>query len=429
MKKISAILAVLIFASGLFAQMSGKRPTRFGFDLNVKPAIFYDIYISVNRQTLRPQINFRISIQNDLLYFIKHEEGYAGGYDIALMIKDTTTNSTVFSQLWREKIFEEDFENTNSRDRYQISSKSFPIDLEPKKYTAILTLTDEASGNSFTSNRRITISEEKNTFYYSEIKILTQEKDLSAEIILEDKIPKVEFNKDLKAHFELLGSFKVQPALSSTLFYLEDNKEIEIKNQHYTPEVDDSLLVFEENLDNNKLREGNYLLRYNVSIGETAFEVNKKFEVVWYKKPIYLYDVELAIKPLHYILSVEEKAQIKKLEGERLSDWFEKYWREKDPDPETIVNEIQLEFYQRVMKADRKYIDSYNEGWKTDRGKTIILYGDPDRTEQSRYSTKNKPYEIWYYTKLNKKLVFIDVNEDESYHLMSIESIGDNIDE
>ena len=35
-------------------------------------------------------------------------------------------------------------------------------------------------------------------------------------------------------------------------------------------------------------------------------------------------------------------------------------------------------------------------------------------------------YEILYYFSSNKKLIFIDIEEDQSYKLVSVENIGDN---
>ena len=88
-----------------------------------------------------------------------------------------------------------------------------------------------------------------------------------------------------------------------------------------------------------------------------------------------------------------------------------------------------FEFYNRVLQANKKYADSYNEGWTTDRGKSLILYGKPDDVESYRYKIKSKPYEIWYYRSENKKLVFIDVDEDDTYPLMSVEDIGEQTNE
>ena len=142
-----------------------------------------------------------------------------------------------------------------------------------------------------------------------------------------------------------------------------------------------------------------------------------------------LYDLELSIPPLEYLLSQEEWNSLEDLSEDELSKWLKDYWHAKDPDPETPFNEIMIEFYNRVLQANKEYADQYNEGWTTDRGKSLILYGKPDDVESYRYTEKSKPYEIWYYRSENKKLVFIDVDEDDTYPLTSVEDIGEKTNE
>ena len=106
MKKYIIILWVILLGSVVFSQMTGKRQTQYGFDINAIPPVYYDVYITFNEQNHNPQLNVLFNIQNDLLFFTKSDNGYTGGYDITLAIKDIATNSTVFSNLWKEKIFE-----------------------------------------------------------------------------------------------------------------------------------------------------------------------------------------------------------------------------------------------------------------------------------------------------------------------------------
>ena len=36
-------------------------------------------------------------------------------------------------------------------------------------------------------------------------------------------------------------------------------------------------------------------------------------------------------------------------------------------------------------------------GWKTDRGRIFILYGEPSEIERFPNQMDTKPYEIWHY--------------------------------
>jgi len=429
MKKYFIILWIFLLLSAAFAQMTGKRPTQYGFDVNVKPPVYYDVYITFDDNDLSPQLNVLFNIQNDLLFFTKSDDGYEGGYDIVIAVKDLSTNSTVFSHLWKEKIYEREFKSTNSKERYQVNGKTFNTDLSPGEYEVHLELTDKATGNSFKSKRILTIPDLESSIYFNEIKFLSQDDSLSAEIVVGDGQSTVEFNNTLLSYFEIIHSQSSPLSLTSVLYRINENEKTEIRRKDHSLSSENKNISFYEVLERKILVEGDYLLEYDVISAEDESKVQKKFSVLWYKKPLYLYDLELAIPPLKYLLSPEEWDSIEDLSEEKLSKWLEEYWYAKDPDPDTPLNEIMFEFYNRVLQANKKYADPYNEGWTTDRGKSLILYGKPDEVESYRYKIKSKPYEIWYYRSENKKLVFIDVDEDDTYPLMSVEDIGEQTNE
>jgi len=425
MKKYIIILWALLLLSTAIAQMTGKRPTQYGFDVNVKPPVYYDIYITYAENDHSPQLNILFNIQNDLLFFTKSEDGYEGGYDIVLAVKDLKTNSTVFSHLWKEKIFEKEFKSTNSKERYQINGRTFDTNLSTGEYEVHIELTDKATGNSFKSGRKLTIPDLDLSIFFNEITFLSPKDSLSAEIVVGERQSTVEFNNNLLAYFEIIHSQDVPESLVSVLYLLREEEKTEIRRKKYSLSSEDSYIRFFEFFERKNLEEGDYILEYEVKSLSGESKIQKEFSILWYKKPLYLYDDELALPPLKYILSPEEWNSLQDLSDEELSKWMEDYWQAKDPDPETPLNEIMVEFYNRVLQANKKYADQYNEGWTTDRGKSLILYGKPDDVEVYRYKIKSKPYEIWYYRSENKKLVFIDVDEDDTYPLMSVEDIGE----
>lgn len=429
MKNISIILWVLLLLSFAFSQMQGRKPTQYGFEVNAKPPIYYDIYITFNEESLNPQLNVLFNIQNDLLFFTKSDDGYRGGYDIELAVKDINTSSTVFSYLWKEKIFEKEFEQTNSKQRYQVNGKQFDTNLAGGIYEVHLELTDEATGNSFKSKRKLTVPGQDSTQYFSEIKFVKPDDGLSAEIILAEKRTTIEFNQDILVNFELINPSMEPIKLTSLLYLVKDERNQELLQSEYALPTDHKLIRHSEKFDKKIFEEGNYQLTYKLDTNEGQTEINKEFQVIWFEKPLYLYDNDLAVPPLKYIISQEEWDALEDLSDEELSDWIKKFWKRKDPDPETPLNEIMVEFYERVLQANKRFAGEYTEGWTTDRGKSLILYGEPDRIDAYHYQLKSKPYEIWYYESENKKLIFIDVDEDDSYPLMSVEDIGESDNE
>jgi GWxTD domain-containing protein len=429
MKKIVILLGILIFVSNLFAQRDGKRLSRYGFEVNVKPPIYYDLFITHQHEDLKPLINFVIKVQYDILYFTKTDDGYRSGYDVAISILDDKTNSTVYSNLWNEEIVEQDFDLTNSQKQYHVNSRSFGLDLPAGEYKIFIEFTDKTSKNIHKSNRKFSIPDISSPVSFSQIKFISPEDSLSNEIVMENDQISVEFNEDILVHLELIFADPESLSISSELIYLAPDSKSEVKANKYDLMPEDNHYMFEELIEKKYLEEGDYSLNYKISLGDKIHKIQKKFSVVWYSKPVYLYEAGLAIRPMRYILTSDELEYIDDLSDDELEKWFEQYWKKKDPDPNTPLNEILLEFYHRVMQSNKKYPAQYREGWETDRGKALILYGDPDRVESRRYLTNAKPYEIWFYDSLNKKLVFVDVNEDKSYRLMSVEDIGEKKNE
>jgi GWxTD domain-containing protein len=198
-------------------------------------------------------------------------------------------------------------------------------------------------------------------------------------------------------------------------------EETIIKTQTYHVAPKQGISVFRELIDKNILKEGRQLLRYKIGSGQRSIQLQKEFLVIWYEKPIYLYEFGLALRPLKAIIPEAEWNSMDALSAQNKKKWFDDYWRSKDPTPGTPMNEIQYEFYHRVDMANSRYSLRFSEGWQTDRGYTLLAQGIPDSVETNRYSTRGKPYEIWYYQALKKKFTFVDVDRDENYKLSAIE--------
>ena len=78
-------------------------------------------------------------------------------------------------------------------------------------------------------------------------------------------------------------------------------------------------------------------------------------------------------------------------------------------------------FFKRVQEANKKFSLRHKEGWETDQGKILILYGDPDKIENRRYATDLKPHVIWKYQKQNLTFVFVDDKRDGEFRLLKEE--------
>jgi len=74
----------------------------------------------------------------------------------------------------------------------------------------------------------------------------------------------------------------------------------------------------------------------------------------------------------------------------------------------------------RIDLVDKKYGSLRREGYKTDRGKVYLIYGEPSDIERSVSKSDTKPYEIWTYDGIEGSVIFVfgDKTEDGSFELL-----------
>ena len=136
-----------------------------------------------------------------------------------------------------------------------------------------------------------------------------------------------------------------------------------------------------------------------------------------------------------YIITEEEKSVFSRLttEDER-QRFIEQFWRRRDPDPRTAINEFKEEHYRRIAYANERF-HSGKEGWRSDRGRVYIIHGEPaeiesyaagsfyDREfEQGGGQTTVYAFERWRYRHLEGigsdiELEFVDKSFTGDYHL------------
>lgn len=111
-----------------------------------------------------------------------------------------------------------------------------------------------------------------------------------------------------------------------------------------------------------------------------------------------------------YIITPEEREVFSKLQTDAERDRFiEEFWRRRDSDPKTAINEFKEEHYRRIQYANEHFTAGL-PGWKTDRGMVYIKFGPPDHIQDfpagSTYvrahhegggTTLVHPFQVWRY--------------------------------
>lgn len=164
-------------------------------------------------------------------------------------------------------------------------------------------------------------------------------------------------------------------------------------------------------------------LAMTIRWGGREYTVKKNFQMVWPDMPLSLRNVDYAINALKYITTEEQRDSLRDGDFEQRRDKLEAFWEAKNPKRKTALNETMVEYYRRVDYASKTFGTLREpDGFKSDRGKTYILYGPPTRTERTLSPTEGYK-EVWTYDTLRKRFIFADQSKSGNYILISTEQL------
>jgi GWxTD domain-containing protein len=144
-----------------------------------------------------------------------------------------------------------------------------------------------------------------------------------------------------------------------------------------------------------------------------------------------------------YIISDQERAAFEKLTTDEEREKFvQQFWQRRDPRSGTAVNEqflprtdatrgtavnaFKAEHYRRIAYANDHFqtaTASGRQGWQTDRGHILIVYGPPDEIEASTANAATLfPSQVWSYRHIdrvgdNLSITFVDRTGTGDYTL------------
>ena len=108
-----------------------------------------------------------------------------------------------------------------------------------------------------------------------------------------------------------------------------------------------------------------------------------------------------------YIATKDEKQIWKSLQNlNEKKNFLFAFWKRRDNQSSDSINKYKMEYMKRVETANKRFESMQKPGWRTDRGRVYILYGEPDEIE--RYpEAENVPYEKWNYFYIEGGVFFI----------------------
>lgn len=129
-----------------------------------------------------------------------------------------------------------------------------------------------------------------------------------------------------------------------------------------------------------------------------------------------------------YVATSQEIEQYDNLTGvEGKREFINQFWRARDLDPSTPRNEFYIKYFERVQYCNQVFTAMGKDGWKTDRGRIYLKYGEPSEIERFPNQIDTKPYEIWHYHEIQGGVVFIfaDLTNFSDYQLIHSTARGE----
>lgn len=126
--------------------------------------------------------------------------------------------------------------------------------------------------------------------------------------------------------------------------------------------------------------------------------------------------------PLIYLMTDAERGIYPTLTPDGKRRFLRAFWARRDPTPGTPSNELEDDFYRRIADANRRFREggaARIPGWRTDRGRVFLKYGDPDEVLSRPQPGSTLPYEVWKYTRGKlRKFCFMDLTRFGNYSLI-----------
>lgn len=100
-----------------------------------------------------------------------------------------------------------------------------------------------------------------------------------------------------------------------------------------------------------------------------------------------------------YIITAKERDIFLQLDSDRARNIFiEAFWKQRDPNPNTLENEFKKEHYRRIDYANKWFgRESPGPGWRSDMGRIYIILGEPNSIERYESLDEVFPTIIWFY--------------------------------
>lgn len=406
--------AVVLF--GLAALLSGCGSGLHSFAPDVKNTLFpprFGFFIInyplVNSDSSESILYARI--RYDDVVFERTDSGFSSHFQFSINVfSDKELTEIRYSKILDRRITVATYSMTNSTTAYDTVEDK--LTLEPGKYYIVLKLYDYNTDH--TSSREI-----EHTF-----KDFLRSPLAISDVLLYDRSDTSGVPVDvLKGRTgTILADFYVTMQDAPARFSLH----AVAKSVESPTTIDTTLEIrqagsvqrYKLPIDTRGLAAGTYQLKLEVKKDLDESSSQTTFRILRSSIPLVPAELDREIDPLTYITTPGEIATMKTGTFQERREKFLDFWLRRADNNKEAAEAMRAEFYKRVDFANQHFEGGLSHGWRSDRGRIYIIYGQPDQVETHDEDFSTPPYQIWYYYNLKLEFVFLDEFGTGDYRLV-----------
>ncbi len=374
------------------------------FNLTVSPR--------VTDQSNKIQLNTYILLPSFALQFIKENGRFQSKFEARISILNRD-GEQIDSKTVEQILSASDYVETVSKKNWYFIQHDFMV--APGKYTVVGEVLDVDTRNRGVHVKEVDLTKFNKDFFILDPQVMTYYKgswqgenklmpsykneirpqQSIVPVVISGRVSSEDYSIKLMLknnNDEVIAS--IDSTISNNKTFLNERFDLKVKNVHGL---------------RGKL---NVILSQNDQVDEKEVEMMIKRPGVSSN----IRDVDEALDQMRYILTNEERSKMGKAKKKEREKLFYEFWRDRDPTPETSVNELMDQYYNRVRYSN-EHFTSFTPGWQTDMGMIYILFGAPDDIERLYMNNSRNANQTWHYYRINRNFTFYDENGFGDYRL------------
>ena len=344
-----------------------------------------------------------VKIPNYSLQFVKEGRSFIAEYDANLSVVNKD-DVEVATGSFSDKIIVKKFSETTSRVKSTILSSSFVVPLED--YVVSVNIKDIDTKLTSKKTKKVNLDDFSDTFQvYNPIFL----KETDGEWGFSDNEFPVDANQIIikENQLKFYQYATISPGDYTMVINVFSGKKLQWTDT-INSSSDTKVISQLINLPTKDINKVDLKIEVIVNQGELSASKSSKFK----SRDSFMFggvgNIDLALSQMNYILTTQERKELKNLKQNEKEGFFKKAWARRDPKPETKVNELMDEYYARVQFAEENFSRGSSGGWRSDMGMIFILFGKPDDIQRYSSMQSNYVYETWYYFSIGEEFAFVD---------------------